>query len=273
MKTLYISDLDGTLLNSESKLSDYTINTINALIDKGMIFSYATARSFESASVVAKGLTTNIPVIVYNGVFILNAGTGEIIYKQDFKENDREYVADFLIGLRVNPMVYAFINGVEHVSWLKGQENEGLLYYLSQRNGDKRLRGVTKITDLYLGDTFYFSCVGTKQELLPIYKRFVNDQRFTCILQQEIRRPEYWCEIMPREATKANAIKRLKKIIQCDRVVSFGDALNDIPMFKISDESYAVENAVDELKSIATCVIRSNDEDGVARWLNENYDP
>ena len=52
--------------------------------------------------------------------------------------------------------------------------------------------------------------------------------------------------------------------------MSFGDAVNDIPMFRISDECYAVENAVDELKEIATAVIADNDNDGVARWLEAN---
>lgn len=50
-------------------------------------------------------------------------------------------------------------------------------------------------------------------------------------------------------------------------MVSFGDAINDIPMFRISDECYAVKNAVEELKKIATGIIDSNDEDGVAKWL------
>ena len=61
--------------------------------------------------------------------------------------------------------------------------------------------------------------------------------------------------------------RKLKKIWKCDRVVSFGDAINDIPMFEISDECYAVENAVEELKVIADGVIESNEENGVAKWL------
>lgn len=56
MKTLYISDLDGTLLNSQGKISDYSIKTINNLINEGMIFTYATARSLVSASPVTRGL-------------------------------------------------------------------------------------------------------------------------------------------------------------------------------------------------------------------------
>ena len=60
MKTLYISDLDGTLLNSQGKISDYSIKTINNLINEGMIFTYATARSLVSASPVTRGLIKNL---------------------------------------------------------------------------------------------------------------------------------------------------------------------------------------------------------------------
>ena len=77
---------------------------------------------------------------------------------------------------------------------------------------------------------------------------------------------------MPAHASKWYAIKKLKDMWGCDRVISFGDAINDIPMFEISDESYAVENAVDELKKVATGIIGSNEADGVAKWLQEHVD-
>lgn len=51
----------------------------------------------------------------------------------------------------------------------------------------------------------------------------------------------------------------------------FGDGKNDIDMFELADESYAVQNAHEDLKRIATSVISSNDEDGVAKWLDKNY--
>ena len=65
MKRIYISDLDGTLLNSQGYISDYTIKTINDLVERGMIFTYATARSLVSAAPVTKGLTKNLPLIIY----------------------------------------------------------------------------------------------------------------------------------------------------------------------------------------------------------------
>ncbi|MCQ2010182.1 MAG: Cof-type HAD-IIB family hydrolase [Sporolactobacillus sp.] len=271
MKTLYVSDLDGTLLNSQSKLSEYSMSTINQLIESGMSFSYATARSLVSASVVTKRLRTPIPVIIYNGAFIVDAQTGERLDSASFNERDIRNVAEWLTERSLYPLVYSFVNEVERVSWLKGYENDGMLHYLHSRRGDPRLRSVDTISDLYAGDVFYFTCIGEQKPMSKIHQWFDQDSRYQCIFQQELYREEYWCEVMPSQATKANAIVRLRELMGFDRIVSFGDRVNDLSMFSISNESYAVENAVDELKEQATGIIESNDEDGVARWLELHF--
>ena len=138
------------------------------------------------------------------------------------------------------------------------------------RKGDRRFRAVMDEEALYEGEIFYFTCIGEKEELMPVYDIFSNDGRYRCTIQQELYRPEYWCEIMPSQASKSNAIRKLKQIWGCTRIISFGDSINDIPMFEVSDECYAVANAVDELKHLATGIIGSNEEDGVARWLSKN---
>jgi len=271
MKTLYVTDLDGTLLNSHDTISPYSIRTINSLVDQGMLFTYATARSLVSASAVAKGLSTQIPVIAYNGAFIIHPATGEILSSEGFEEEEREKAIQVMKEYSPALLVYSYVEGVEKVSWVRDRENEGVRRYLSLRKGDRRLRPLLDDEKLFEGDIFYFTCIGEKQELLPIYEAFAGDRRYTCTFQQELYRPEYWCEIMPGKATKANAILKLKELWKCDRVVSFGDAINDLSMFRISDECYAVENAVKELRDAATAVIGSNDADGVALWLQEHY--
>jgi Cof subfamily protein (haloacid dehalogenase superfamily) len=272
MKTLYISDLDGTLLNNNSRLSEYTIKTLNKLIDGGMTFSYATARSLSSALIVTNGLTTNIPLIIYNGTFIINANTKEKLFSLYFNDHEKTHIMDLLNKYSVFPLVYKYIDDKEKVSWIKGTENEGILDLLKKRAGDERYMSVKNIEQLYQGRVFYFTCIGLKDELIGIYNKLKNNLLYTCVLQQELYRPEYWLQIMHKDATKGNAIKRLREIVKCERIISFGDAVNDIPMFQISDECYAVENAVKELKNYATGIISSNDDDGVARWLNENYE-
>lgn len=270
-KTLFVTDLDGTLLNTKDRISPWSRDVINGLVERGMLFTYATARSLVSASVVTKGLSANIPVIAYNGALIIHPATGKALSFLSFDRKEREAVADFLTERGIFPLVYSYVDGVEKVSWRTDQENEGIRRYLSLRQGDRRLRPLEAGAGLYAGKIFYFTCIGEREALLPVYERFREDEHYTCTLQQELYRPEYWCEIMPRKATKANAILKLKQLWGCDRVISFGDAVNDIPMFRISDECYAVENAVEELKRLATGVIGSNDEDSVARWLAEHF--
>ena len=60
-------------------------------------------------------------------------------------------------------------------------------------------------------------------------------------------------------------------MLDCEKLIVFGDGTNDIDMFQMADESYAVANAHEELKKYATDVILSNDDDGVAQWLEVNY--
>lgn len=270
MNELFVTDLDGTLLNRQDWVSPFSIRVINELVDKGLLFTYATARSLVSASRVTEGLSTRIPVIAYNGAFILQPSTGEVLAREGFTDEERSRVREVLKQYRISPLVYAFINGAEKVSWIPEHENDGIRRYLDNRQGDRRFRAVHDPDSLYQGDIFYYTCIGEKDELQPVYDLFSDDSRFRCTMQQELYRPEYWCEIMPAMASKANAIQKLKKMWKCSRVISFGDAVNDIPMFEISDECYAVENAVDELKAVATGIIGSNEEDGVAKWLHKN---
>ena len=270
-KELFVTDLDGTLLNRRDRISDFSIRAINGLVDRGMLFTYATARSLVSASRVTEGLSTKIPVIAYNGAFIFQPSTGEILSKEEFTDDERARVRAVLEQHGISPLVYSFIDGIEKVSWIPKYENDGIRRYLSMRPGDRRFRPVTDNRMLYEGDPFYYTCIGEKDELQPVYEVFSGDSHYRCTMQQELYRPEYWCEIMPALATKANAIRKLKDLWDCTRVISFGDAVNDIPMFEMSDECYAVANAVDELKAAATGMIGSNEDDGVARWLIGNW--
>lgn len=270
-ETLYVSDLDGTLLNSRDEISPRSLRIINGLIEKGMKFTYATARSLSSASKVTRGLSLHIPVIIYNGAFIREADTEKTLYSVRFSEEEQKYIENFLEGAGLFPLVYTYREGEEKVLWYPSHENEGIRRYLSCRKGDKRMEPVENGGSVYQGNMFYFTCIGEKEELLKAYNCLRADGRFRITLQQELYRPEYWLEIMPAKASKAEAIRELKKLWRCERIVSFGDSMNDIPMFSVSDEAYAVENAVEELKKHASGTIPSNDDDGVAEFLQKRF--
>lgn len=266
-RILYVSDLDGTLLHSNELISEQSCNIINTLIEKGMIFSYATARSIHTASKAARGLDAKMPLIVYNGAFILDNASKERICTNIFSAEDAEEIFTILNDHDIAPIVYSLMCGKEKFSYNTEKLSQGLRDFIGTRKGDVR-DNPQQGDDLLNGEVFYFTCIDGADKLYPVY-RLIKD-RFNCLYQQDIYSGEQWLEIMPKAATKANAVLQLKEIYHCDKIVSFGDGLNDIPMFEISDECYAVENAADELKAIATAVIGSNNGDGVAKWLEKN---
>ena len=88
------------------------------------------------------------------------------------------------------------------------------------------------------------------------------------LLQEEIYQPgEFWLEVMPAGATKANGARRLKEGLGCSSMVCFGDGLNDLPLLQAADHACAVANSVPALRAAADEVIPSNAQDGVAKWL------
>ncbi len=267
-KTLYVSDLDGTLLRSDEQTSEFTNNTINDLVDKGMIFSYATARSYQTSHKVTKGLEARIPLIIYNGAMVVDNVDGSFLLKNFFDDDIRDLLKD-LFENNVYPIVYSFINDVEKFSYVNDKCTAGMLEFLDTRKNDKRTNIVYNERELLDGDIFYITCIDEKEKLKPFYEKY--KEKYHLVFQIDIYTQAQWLEIMPQNASKANAIKQLKELLCCDRLVVFGDGKNDIDMFELADEAYAVENAVEELKEVATGVIESNDNDGVAKWLRGNY--
>lgn len=77
----------------------------------------------------------------------------------------------------------------------------------------------------------------------------------------------YFLEILSSKVNKGISAEFVKNYIKADRMVAFGDNLNDIPLFRHADECYAVENANEKLKEIATGVIGRNDDDAVAEYI------
>jgi hypothetical protein len=270
VRTLYLSDLDGTLLRSNERLSDYTVGVINKLVKDGGCFSYASARSFVTASKVTAGLAVEIPVICYNGAFIIENGTGNILRSNYLPKETAEYIQQILTEYGVNPIVYSFIDGTERFSYINPTDNPGMRFFLDSRGGDKRRREVNGLETLFQGTMFNIICIGDKAKLAPINGIFKDDKRVQCVFSKEMYSGAWFLELYPEKATKANAALQLKQMLGCDRIIAFGDGVNDLSLFNIADESYAMGNAEPELKEIATAIIGTNDEDGVAKWLFEN---
>ena len=264
-KILYVSDLDGTLLRSNQTTSDYTNHIINSLTEEGVVFSYATARSIYSSSKVTEGLDAKIPVITYNGAFIVDNVTREVI-NANYLDNNVYTLLQELFSEGIYPIVYSIIDGRERFSYYPEKSAKGIVEFVALRN-DERKRIVHSQEELIEGNIFYITCIEAPEKIKPFYEKY--KELYHCVYQRDIYSGEQWLEFMSKNATKASAIQRLKQITKSDYVIAFGDGINDLEMFEIADESYAMENAVPELKAIATKVIGSNDMDGVAYWLSK----
>lgn len=270
MKTLFVSDLDGTLLTRHECLSAYSIEHLNALIQKGLPFTFATARAVTSALHALRGLEIRLPAVYYNGGLIFDVNTREILRAVLFGEEEKKYVLSVLQAHGVDPVVFGADSARERLVWHAGKENAGVERYLARRKSDPRLTPVYSDEALLTGSAFYFKCIGPRAQLESAWDILKMDPRFICIFHQETYQNDFWMEISPHAATKASAVRFLKEKLGYETLVCFGDSANDSDMFDVCDKKYAVRNADDWLKEKATGVIGYCEEDGVAKWLDEN---
>jgi len=150
MKTLYVTDLDGTLLDKNEQISDFTISAINTLVENGLLFSYATARSYVTAGKLTAQLTANFPVILYNGAFIMD-NKGEKIIKTNLISDDiRHNVLKTLVEADVYPLVYHYMDKQEKISFIENKANDDMMYFLDSRQGDVRKLPVVDKNELLL---------------------------------------------------------------------------------------------------------------------------
>lgn len=273
VKTLFVSDLDGTLLTSKENISAYSLENLNRLIDEqGLFFTYATARSLNSAAKACWGLRQNLPVILYNGALIMEPASKKVLYNNHFNAGQLSFLKEQFSKFNVWPLVYSFRGGEERVSWMQGMETTGMLRYLGRRAGDPRLHPIKDGEELRGDDIFYFNCIGKKESLDGLYAAVESSLDMRCIYEQETYQTDYWCEIMPASTSKGAAATALKEMLGAQTLVCFGDGNNDRSLFEAADECYAVRNASEELKERATGVIGYSEEDAVCKFIMENQE-
>ena len=149
MVKLIASDLDGTLLRSDERTSGYTNRTVNRLVGEGMLFSYATARSFQTARKVTAGLEAEIPLIVYNGAAVADNRDGSFL-QMNFFGGEAAEILDELEACGVFPIVYAVAGGREMFP-ICLRCTRGMRAFLETRKNDRRANPVATRRTLRAG--------------------------------------------------------------------------------------------------------------------------
>lgn len=274
MKTLYISDLDGTLLNQNAELSEYTINTLNRLIANGMNFSVATARTAATSVFMLENVKINVPVVLMNGVLVYDIRINQYIKKEMLSNENIEQILTAMNKVNQTGLMYA-LSGDELIVYYERICNKAMQNFIDERV-HKYNKKFLKIDAFANADTgiIYFCYMDNGENIHRLYDEIKMIDGLHIEKYQDIYSNDdlWYMEVFSETASKYKAVQFLRQQYDFDRIVGFGDNLNDLPLFTACDECYALSNAKDEVKEKATAIIGMNYNDGVAKWLEKNYD-
>ena len=273
MDTIYISDLDGTLLRSDTSLSSFSRDTLNGLMDAGLKFTVASARSTASMRPILDGLRLTLPVVEFNGAFVRDLATGQHAAIHSLPSKVLSVVRATIDASDCLPFLSTFDGSADRLYCLE-PENEGMQWYVNDRvkNRDPRLVMVSNLDD---GARDQVVCVTVVDRLRKVeaLRESLEEKLGEAVEMHVIENAHspgwHWLMVQDCHATKDRGIRSLRETTGlggCELVV-FGDQTNDLRMFQAADRAYATENAVDALKAVATGVIGTCDDDSVARFI------
>lgn len=249
--SLVLCDLDGTLFRNDKSISEFTKLTIKKLQKKGILFGICTSRAFINAAKFLEGIRPD--VFISNGGGMVRVGDKKIYNCQFSVEQVRTLIDATFKILGSDAIISA--------------DNENGLYSNSKEElGDKFWT---------FNDFLDFHQPAMKICLQTLDKDKVS-QIAASIGQDKIDYLPFsdipWYKMTLKEATKEKAIEALcsKLNIQTKKIAAFGDDFSDIGMLQLCGQGIAMNNAIDEVKKIASGTCLSNEEDGVAHWLEEN---
>jgi len=270
--TLYVSDLDGTLLSNDARITDKTLNILNSLIDNGLHFTVATARSIASVKYILKDLKLKLPIILMNGVCIYDPVKKQYINIETFSREDLRLLINLITEYDLKGFMYT-IKNEELVTYYEDLNNKALKDFHDERvkNYNKPFNKIDKFSSLMDEPVIYFVLLDRKENLNHIYRLTENLPNINSVFYKDNYSDDMWyLEIFSQRASKYHAMQFLRNSLSINYIIGFGDNHNDLSLLKACDKFYAVENAVEELKLKADGIIGKNTEDGVALWLKQN---
>lgn len=258
---LFISDFDGTLVRADGTVSQRVKEAIARYTAAGGIFAVCTGRMLSSILPRVRELGIRGYVAAYQGAVIAEIETGNVVKSEGFLQEDALAAVKMFEEDGRHIHVYTeeglFCNvrdqwlGIyEDICGVKAEVPDGKLSdWLMQKP-----RQVVKILTMEAAQT----CAAVQKE----YARRLGEKYFVT------RSSDFLVEVLPAGQNKGNAVEFLKEKfgVPCERTAAIGDMPNDVALLEHAGGRFAVANATEEVKKIAT-VVTSCEEDGVAEAL------
>ena len=252
---MIVTDLDGTLLKKDKTISECTINTLHDCQKRGIIVAFATARSENSGRQFIELVKPN--AVVSSGGALARANTTVVYSKPMDIETTNEIVRICLAD--------------SSVGYITVDTSEGFYVNKPVDENDPGWASFVPVHHIDFYKDFdaeaYKITVETWDDVMP--KKISSALTSVHVIRLH---GEGWIHFADKAASKFQGIKALAEHynISLDEVVTFGDDYNDLEMLEGCGIGVAMDNAIDEAKNVADYICDTNENDGVAGWIEEN---
>lgn len=268
---LFVSDLDGTLLQSDATISEFSRNKILAFLEEGIHFTVATARSVTSVQEILGDIPFKLPVICANGGTVYEYPTKKLLQACYLEPHFINEVLEDMKAKGDTAIISAIVDGEEKV-YYEALQNYAMEWYYEDRlkADDHRLERVNDLTQVDKSIITTITFMNRKHHIDKLKKYFLKrykNQVQVNTFENKYSLGWYWLSIHSKDATKGNAIQfvRQKDGLEDAEVIVFGDEKNDLPMFEIADVAYAVGKAQTAIVHKADKWIGKEESDAVVQ--------
>jgi Cof subfamily protein (haloacid dehalogenase superfamily) len=256
-----ISDLDGTLLNKQHKISEYTKTIFRELHHQKYLIIIATGRHHLDAIPIIEGLGFPLYLVTSNGARI-HSPQKELLFSFDIDSESIKSVLDLGIDSEITTVLFK-----ENV-WQTNKHSEQLNSFQTELNYLPELVDFNTIKDLSAIKMFFTH--NRHSKLMEL--RDLILKAYPTLFSHAFSLP-LCLEFMDKSVDKSVAIAKILEIenFNFEQSISFGDGYNDEKMLKATAKGLLMGNAPDSLKNklFNLEVISMNYDDGVAKYLSE----
>lgn len=275
--TLYVSDLDGTLLDRNAQLSAPSRAGLRVLLEQGLLFTVASARHVSSIRSILGDLPLRLPVISGNGAYIGAMGSDQHELVHAMQPALAQSIFALIRRLGLMPF-FSTHNGQFDQLFYQTTQNQGQQAFVDERlrNADPRLRHTARLQDHLHDPVVTFVIIEREPVLLALQAEIAalcGDAVETHVADDLYLPGWPWLTVHDKRASKDQAIKTLaQRYGLAEReIVVFGDHVNDVSMLRAAHRGIAMENAIEAVKQEAHTVIGPHYEDSVLRFIESDW--